>query len=282
MSAEARLVLRHDPSKVAPLDRARPLTIGQAGTNRLCLPTTAGVAPHHAVVRFSPRHGWIVCDWESGPAGTWLEGQRLRQCRPLGDGDEIQLGSEGPVLVFQLAPAARPASAAAAHSAQPTPGAPVPAPAAVPSPAVAPAAAVPPAPPAARPRPAVAVPAPRGPAAPVPARPGLPITVAGRQIPLDRIRSAHVRSRPRYPHSFSWWLLACLGALVLLPWPWLFWPLEIGALAAWIVLGSRKEHELVVTLRDGMAHRHGFANRITALGHRNGIRKAIGQGLEGR
>lgn len=233
MSAEARLVLRHDPSKVAALDRSRPLTIGQAADNRLSLPTTSGVAAHHAVVRFSQRHGWIVCDWSSGAAGTWLEGQRIRQCRPLADGDQIRLGNEGPVLVFQMA--SRPASAASPPRA--------------------------PASPVERPR-ALAPP---------------PLQVGGRQIPLDRVRSAQVRSRPRYPHSFSWWLLVCLGGLVLLPWPWLFWPLQIGALAAWFVLGSRKDHELIVTLEDGLAHRHGFANRITALGHRNGIRRAIGQ-----
>ena len=104
--------------------------------------------------------------------------------------------------------------------------------------------------------------------------------LAGRSIPLDQIRSAHVRSRPLYPHSFSWWVLACLGGLVLLPFLWLFWILEIGLLVAWIVLGSRKEHELVITLRDGMAYRHLFHNRLTAIGHRNGIRKAIGQSLE--
>jgi pSer/pThr/pTyr-binding forkhead associated (FHA) protein len=247
MSGDARLVLRNDPAKVARLDRSRPLTIGQATTNRLSLPSTSGVAPHHAVVRFSHRHGWIVCDWESGAAGTWLEGERLRQCRPLGDGDEIQLGSEGPVLVFQTSAAAAPR----------------------------------PAPPTAAP---VQPPPPRPAPAPAPARAQAhaPLTFTGRQIPLDRIRTAHVRSRPRYPHSFSWWLLLCLGGLVLLPWPLLFWPLQISALTGWILLGSRKDHELIVTLRDGMAHRHGFANRITALGHRNGIRKAIGQGLESR
>jgi len=42
------------------------------------------------------------------------------------------------------------------------------------------------------------------------------------------------------------------------------------------VLGSRKDHSLVVVLRDGRALRHGFANRRTALAHRNGIRKALG------
>ena len=109
-----------------------------------------------------------------------------------------------------------------------------------------------------------------------------PLAFAGRRIPLEQIRSAHVHSRARYPHSFSSWVLISLGGLVLLPWPFLFWPLEIGALVAWILLGSRKEHLLIVTLRDGMAHRHRFANKITALSHRNGIRGAIGQSLEAR
>ena len=92
------------------------------------------------------------------------------------------------------------------------------------------------------------------------------------------IRSAAVQSLPLHPHIFSWWLLLCLTGLLLLPFPLLFWPLEIGALAAWIVLGSRKQHSLRVVLRDGRALRHGFANRRTALAHRNGIRKAIGAG----
>jgi hypothetical protein len=35
-----------------------------------------------------------------------------------------------------------------------------------------------------------------------------------------------------------------------------------------------------VVLRDGQAVRHNFANRLTALSHRNGIRKAIGQEVE--
>jgi hypothetical protein len=109
---------------------------------------------------------------------------------------------------------------------------------------------------------------------------GSTLTIAGRAIPLDQIRSAHLRSRQRYPHSFSWWVLLCLGGMVLLPIPWLFWSVQIAALAAWILLGSRKRHELLITLRDGMAHRVVFANRITALSHRNGIRRAIGQSLE--
>ena len=104
-----------------------------------------------------------------------------------------------------------------------------------------------------------------------------PLQIDGREVPLAAIRSADVLSRPRHPHSFSWWVLACLGGLVLLPWAWLFWPWQVGALAAWILLGARKEHVLILTLRDGMAHRHRFANRATALAHRNGVRRAIGQ-----
>jgi hypothetical protein len=246
---EPRLVLRQDRSKVAPLQRSQPLTIGSDRGNRLCLPTTPGVAPHHAVVKFSRSHGWLVCDWGS-PAGTFLEGQRIRQCRLLHDGDEIQLGPEGPVLLFVAATAAAPPISpppSLASPPAPPPGSPT---------------SSPPAPPAG------------GAAA------GGALRFAGRPVPLDHIRSVHLRSRRRHPHSFSWWLLIALGGLVLLPWPLIFWGVEIGALAAWILLGSRREHVLVVTLRDGMAHRHSFENRMTALAHRNGIRSRIGQSLE--
>lgn len=253
MSPQARLVLLRDPTKVAPLHPARPHTIGREANNLLSMPTTEGVAPHHAVVRFSRSHGWLVCDWGS-PEGTFLEGQRIRHCRPLSDGDHIQLGQRGPVLVFQLQPAAAPAAAPAASG-----------------PVIASPSGVP----------VSAEPVQRRASATAPRSPAAPLAFAGRQIPLEQVRSAHVHSRARYPNSFSWWALISLGALVLLPWPFLFWPVEIAALAAWILLGSRKEHVLIVTLRDGMAHRHSFANKITALSHRNGIRRAIGQGLEG-
>jgi hypothetical protein len=216
----AKLVLCGDAAKAAPLDPAQPLTIGQAEGNRLRLASSHGVSDHHAVVRFSRGHGWVVCDWKSRD-GTYLEGQRIRQCRPLADGDEIRLGLRGPVLVFQLA---------------------------APSPAPSPS------------------PAPAG-----------TIAVGSRSIPLSQIRSATVLSQPLYPHIFSWWLLLCLGGLLLLPFPLLFWPLQAGALAGWILLGSRRQHGLVVVLHDGQALRHSFANRLTALSHRNGIRKAIGQ-----
>jgi hypothetical protein len=160
-----------------------------------------------------------VCDWQSQD-GTYLEGQRIHQCRPVADGDEIQLGRQGPVLVFQLA---------------------------VPKPAT-----LQPPPPTAG-----------------------SIDFEGRRLAVDQIRSAVVNSQPLYPHIFSWWLLLCLGGLLLLPFPLLFWPLEVAALVGWILLGSRKQHTLVVVLRDGQALRHAFANRLTALAHRNGIRTAI-------
>jgi hypothetical protein len=302
MREDARLVLRHDPSKVARLHRSRPTTIGRAESNRLRLATLNGVAEHHAVVRHSLSQGWLVCDWQSTD-GTFLEGQRIHQCRRLSDGDEIQLGPQGPVLVFQLLPAAAASNAAAASPAQAARPRPQPAPGAPQAAANRPIAAAE-APAAAAMGPEASGTDPRsaagtGTGKPLPtpaatdeprsrdlARPagaaaaGSPLRIAGRSIPLDQIRSAHVRSRQRFPHSFSWWVLLCLGAMVLLPFPWLFWGIEIAALAAWILLGSRKQHELLITLRDGMAYRYAFANRITALSHRNGIRKAIGQSLE--
>ncbi|MEB3304343.1 MAG: FHA domain-containing protein [Cyanobacteriota bacterium] len=235
MSQDAHLVLRDDPSKVSTLHPSTPTTIGRADGNRLRLVSLGGVADHHAVVRFSPSQGWLVCNWQSTD-GTYLEGERIHHCRQLSDGDEIQLGQRGPVLVFRLGE---------------------------PSPAAAPVRAKPP---SAPPRPAAQARA-----------TAIPLTLGGKTVPLETIRSVHLRSRPCYPHSFSWWVLVCLGGMVLLPWPWLFWSVQVGALAAWIVFGARKDHELVLTLHDGMAHRHHFANRLTALSHRDGIRKAIGQ-----
>ena len=126
------------------------------------------------------------------------------------------------------------------------------------------------------PRPAAApAPAPRPAAAPAAAPRSFEI--GGERVPLDRIRSVTLRSRPRYPHMFSWWVLVSLAGLLLLPFPLLFWPLEAGALAAALLFGLRREHTLVVVLQDGRAHRRGFANRLTAVSHRNGLRRAIGQ-----
>ena len=248
----ARLVLASDRRRVAPLDAVQPLTIGRAASNRLCLSSGEGVAEHHAVVRFSRSHGWVVCDWKSNE-GTWLEGQRVHQCRPLSDGDEIRLGRGGPVLVFEL-------------MGQGTAGA-----------AAAPLASAG----AAIPRSPQTNPTPPRVPAPVATAAGSTIDFEGQPLALAAIRSASVRSDALHPHIFSWWLLLCLGGLLLLPVPLLFWPLQLGALAGWILLGSRKQHTLVLELRDGRALRHRFANRRTALAHRNGIRRAIGQGDTG-
>jgi hypothetical protein len=243
MRPRALLQLRDQPDKRLQLSGGQPLTIGRASGNRLALPHQDGVSEHHAVVRFSARHGWLVCDWQSRD-GTYLEGQRIQRCRPLGDGDEIQLGRRGPVLVFRLADAAEPeAPAPAATAAQAT------------APAAATAAA-------ARSRPAA-------------------IDIGGEAIRPEQIRSAVVQSEPRHPHIFSWWVLLSVGLLLLLPFRIgplaIFWPLELAALAGWLALGSRRDHTLVVVLRDGRAHRRRFANRRTALAHRNGIRRAIGE-----
>ena len=220
----ALLVLRNDPTKTAVLSRKQPLTIGRASTNLLCMPTTDGVADHHAVVRWSSSNGWLICDWSS-PEGTFLEGQRIRRCRPLNDGDEISLGRHGPVLVFRLT----------STTAKPT----------------------------------------SEPSSSLPTKGNLEF--GGELIRMDQIHSVQMISRARYPASFSWWALISLGSLVVLPWPVLFWTLELAALGGWVVLGSRKEHVLLVTLNDGMGYRHSFDRKVTALAHRNGIRKAIGQ-----
>ncbi|MEY2643770.1 MAG: hypothetical protein RLZZ611_419 [Cyanobacteriota bacterium] len=245
-AAPARLVLAGDRRRVAPLDPTQPLTIGRASTNRLCLASAAEVSEHHAVVRHSRSHGWLICDWQSRD-GTYLEGARVQQCRPLSDGDEIRLGRNGPLLVFELTEAT----------------------------------GVGPQPPTTAGREPARTEHPRQGAAPAAAAGqagGGRITIADQTLPVTTIRSAAVRSELLYPQIFSWWLLLCLGGLLLLPFPLLFWPLQIAALAGWILLGSRKEHTLVVELRDGQALRHAFANRRTALAHRNGIRKAIGEG----
>ena len=231
MSMSAHLCLRETPSKRLELNSGQPLTIGCASNNRLALVSQSGVSPHHAVVRCTPTHGWMVCDWQSSD-GTYLEGERIRRCRPLSDGDEIRLGRQGPVLVFSL------------EVSQPSPGS----------------------------------------KAALQPQPSRSIDIGGVAVLVKEIRSATVHSEPHYPHVFSWWLLAIVGLLLLLPFrigplP-IFWPLELAALAAWVLLGSRKSHTLVVVQHDGQAQRRKFANRVTALAHRNGIRKAIGQSLE--
>ncbi len=255
----ASLELRDNPRRRVNLDPAKGLTIGRASDNGLCLPEAAGLSRQHAQVRRS-RTGnqWLVCDLGSAN-GTWLEGVRVRQCRPLGDGDEIRLGSSGPVLVFRCGAAATGAGA----DTQALAGLGV--------------LARPVSPPASPPVPG---PAKRAGAAQG-ARPDpLSIEVGDQRLSAAAIRSVQVESRALYPHIFSWWLLLCLGGLLLLPLPLLFWPLELLALAGWMLLGARKEHLLEVVTNDGLAHRHRFRNRLTALAHRNGIRRAIGQSQE--
>ena len=248
MTSSAHLHLRDTPSKQVNLQPGQPLTIGRASNNRLALVSVEGVSANHAVVRVNATHGWVVCDWKSSD-GTYLEGERIRRCRPLSDGDEIRLGSKGPVLVFSLpAPqqAAPPSEAAPAQ--QPTAAS-------------------------------------NGPthnnfrAAAAPSQPKAlrSIDIDGTTVALHEIRSAVVLDEAQYPHIFSWWLLTCVAALLVLPFPILFWPLEAVALVGWILLGSRKNHTLLVVQHDGQALRRQFANRVTALAHRNGIRKAIGQ-----
>ena len=237
MSNAAQLHLRDTPSKRLALQSGQPLTIGSASTNRLALVSQTGVSAHHAVVRFTASNGWVVCDWQSSD-GTYLEGERIRRCRPLSDGDEIQLGRQGPVLVFSLMAQKAPAAATPTGAANPPP------------------------------RQAKSSQPPRS------------IDIDGTAVPLSQIRSAVVRSEPHYPHIFSWWLLTSVAGLLLLPFPLVFWPLELAALAAWLLLGARKSHTLLVVQHDGQAQRRAFANRVTALAHRNGIRKAIGQSLE--
>lgn len=106
------------------------------------------------------------------------------------------------------------------------------------------------------------------------------ITVAGRALPLDQIRAVEVRSEALHPQVFSWWVLACLGGLLLLPFPLIFWPWQAAALALALLLGRRQEHILLLSLRDGRAHRHRFADRPAALAHRKGVRRALGQDPE--
>jgi pSer/pThr/pTyr-binding forkhead associated (FHA) protein len=259
-STKAQLHLRDTPTKRVTLQPSQQLTIGQSGNNRLTLASLEGVSPHHAVVRFNASHGWMVCDWQSSD-GTYLEGERVRRCRPLSDGDEIRLGLRGPVLVFSLTagggpdqatPRSTPAGATFAGLGGSAGGSSSGA--------------------------ATAASATSG-SGRQPSPPRI-IDIDGTSVPLNQIRSAMVLSEPLYPHIFSWWLLTSVGGLLLLPFQLLFWPLEVAALAGWILLGSRKSHTLLVVLHDGQAQRRQFANRVTALAHRNGIRKAIGQSLQ--
>jgi len=272
MESFARLVWLDRLAAAVTLDRSIPFTIGRDAANQLCLAQEPGLSRHHAELRPGAAGQWLVCDLGSSN-GTTVEGERLSGCRLLAPGDRIRLGRRGPWLQF-------------------FPGEP----AAAPMPALDAAPASPSRPPAAR---AGAPPAAAGvspsrqtlaarlrpvpPAAPQPVSPAAlagTITVAGRALRLDQIRAVEVRSEALYPHGFSWWVLACLGGLLLLPFPLIFWPWQAAALALALLLGRRQEHILLLTLRDGRAHRHRFADRPAALAHRKGVRRALGQDPE--
>lgn len=306
MATGARLVWLDRSAAPVPLEGASPLTIGRDPANRLALAAEAGLSRHHAELRPAGEGRWLVCDLGSSN-GTYVEGERLSGCRPLAPGDRIRLGRRGPLLQFLVGVAPEPVAPQpdpfSSGAASPPGSARHPASGALPvnqvSPSTArPAAPVDPAPaplrsapptagasPAKPPlRPASSRDRPASPASagalPTPSNPAVfagSITVAGRAIPLEQIRGVEVRSQARHPHVFSWWVPACLGGLLLLPFPLLFWPWQAMALVVAILLGRRREHTLILTLRDGRAHRHVFADRPTALAHGQGVRRALGQ-----
>lgn len=308
MAPGARLVWLDRSAAPVPLEGAIPLTIGRDPANRLCLAAEAGLSRHHAELRPTGEGRWLVCDLGSSN-GTYVEGERLSGCRPLAPGDRIRLGRRGPLLQFLVGVAPEPVAPQPdpfpSGAASPPGSARHPAPGALPvdqvSPPTArqsaarPSAPVAPAPVPLRSAPPTAGGLPVQPPAPARGRPVPPagtvpapapsnpavlagsITVAGRAIPLEQIRGVEVRSQARHPHVFSWWVPACLGGLLLLPFPLLFWPWQAMALVVAILLGRRREHTLILTLRDGRAHRHVFADRPAALAHGQGVRRALGQ-----
>ena len=295
MDAVARLVWLDRSAAAVPLDRSIPLTIGRDAANQLCLAQEPGLSRHHAELRPGAAGQWLVCDLGSSN-GTYVEGERLSGCRLLAPGDRIRLGRRGPWLQFLLGELAAPPGDAfpplalaplpASDGAPASPSRPVVARAgAPPAPVPGPGSAAPPAAAGVSPS-RETVPArlrPVPPAAPQPVSPAVldgTITVAGRALRLDQIRAVEVCSEALHPQVFSWWVLACLGGLLLLPFPLIFWPWQAAALALALLLGRRQEHILLLTLRDGRAHRHRFADRPAALAHRKGVRRALGQDPE--
>jgi hypothetical protein len=295
MDAVARLVWLDRSAAAVPLDRSIPLTIGRDAANQLCLAQEPGLSRHHAELRPGAAGQWLVCDLGSSN-GTYVEGERLSGCRLLAPGDRIRLGRRGPWLQFLLGELAAPPGDAfpplalaplpASDGAPASPSRPVVARAgAPPAPVPGPGSAAPPAAAGVSPS-RETVPArlrPVPPAAPQPVSPAAldgTITVAGRALRLDQIRAVEVCSEALHPQVFSWWVLACLGGLLLLPFPLIFWPWQAAALALALLLGRRQEHILLLTLRDGRAHRHRFADRPAALAHRKGVRRALGQDPE--
>jgi len=295
MESFARLVWLDRSAAAVTLDRSIRLTIGRDAANQLCLAQEPGLSRHHAELRPGAAGEWLVCDLGSSN-GTYVEGERLSGCRLLAPGDRIRLGRRGPLLQFLLGEPAAPQEDAtpppalapfpATDGAPASPSRPVVARAgAPPAPVPGPGSAAPPAAAGVSPsRQTVAArlrPVPPAPPQSVsPAALAGTITVAGRALRLDQIRAVEVRSEALYPQVFSWWVLACLGGLLLLPFPLIFWPWQAAALALALLLGRRQEHILLLTLRDGRAHRHRFADRPAAMAHRKGVRRALGQDPE--
>lgn len=239
MSKMAHLHLREAPSQRLELKSSQPLTIGSAINNRLALVTQRGVSAHHAVVRCTSSHGWVVCDWQSSD-GTYLEGERIRRCRPLGDGDEIRLGLQGPVLVFSLGALAAGSVSEAALG-----------------------------------RASFTTPPPRPPRSIDIGGSAVPVNQIRTVMVLSESHYPHIFSWWLLVSLFSLLLLPFrIGPLPI------FWLLELAAFAGWMVLGSRKSHTLVIVKHNGQAMHRTFSNRATALAHRNGIRKAIDQSLK--
>lgn len=238
------------------LDRQAPFRIGRDPACALSLPEEAGLSRLHAELRPDPAGGWWLHDLGSRN-GTYLEGERLQAGRRLRHGDRFRLGGRGPLLQFLEGESEAGRSGAASGRAALAP--PPPAPASLPSTPVAPSAVAAPSSPSASPSLAGSV------------------AVAGNQVPLEQIRSVELRSEAWYPQLFSWWVLGCLGGLLMLPFPWIFWPWQVGGLALALALARRQEHTLLVTLRDGRAHRHRFTDRATAQAHHRGLLRSLGQ-----
>jgi hypothetical protein len=255
VAALVRLGLADQPIR---LDPQRTLTIGRDPRCDLALPEEPGLSRRHAELRRQADGAWLLCDLGSRN-GTWIGEERLEGCRPLREGDLIRLGRQGPALVFR--------ASTAAPGAGPVHPRPSRSQVAAPATAAAPIG----------PDPSESV-RPAGRGGPR-ARPSSgTITVAGRLVPLDQIEDVSLRRQARHPHSFSWWVLACLSGLLLLPFRVVFVVVEVAALVLWLGPGSRQDHLLSLTLRDGLALRHRFQDRATAEAHLQGIRRALGWG----
>ena len=223
MAESARLVWLDRTADAVVLPLGRPLRIGRDPGSDLCLADEPGLSRHHAELRPAGPGAWLLCDLGSSN-GTFLEGERLEGCRPLVPGARFRLGRRGPQLQF-LAAAITPRTAKL-----PNPGAP---------------------PRATRNAPGAGTAGRRPGASPTASRsadlanaPGAAplavvgsgraeqaareesasITVAGQRLAVGSLREVETRSEALHPHAFSWWVLACLGGLLWLPVPVVFWP----------------------------------------------------------